>query len=194
MQLVRMFSTENAKGTRNYLNSQKKYEIMRTALYFGISFALLAAGWITTGSKVNLLTIVAVLGCLPASKSLVGTIMFLRQKSCSEANAERVAKASEGLDTLFDMVFTSYDKTFQVAHMAVKGNTVCGFSEDPKFDEQAFIKHIDPILKADRFRDVTVKVFKDCGKYCDRLAQLREVNAEEGSTGGIIATLKSVSL
>ena len=35
-----MFFTEKYKGTRNYLKSQKKYEILRTCLYFGISLSL----------------------------------------------------------------------------------------------------------------------------------------------------------
>ena len=36
MQLKRLFSTDSVKGTRNYLNTQKKYEILRTVLYFAI--------------------------------------------------------------------------------------------------------------------------------------------------------------
>ena len=78
MQLKRLFSTDHVKGTRNYLNTQKKYEILRTVLYFSISLSLFAAGYIQTGSRGNLLSIVAVLGCLPASKSAVGAIMFFQ--------------------------------------------------------------------------------------------------------------------
>ena len=82
-ELIRIFSTANYKGSRNYIDSQKKYEMIRTLLYFGISASLFLAGYFTTKTKVNVLTVVAVCGCLPASKSLVGTIMFLRYKSCS---------------------------------------------------------------------------------------------------------------
>ena len=52
---------------------------------FGISLAIYLAGYLTVHSNKNLLTIVAVLGCLPASKSAVSMIMFLRAKGCSEA-------------------------------------------------------------------------------------------------------------
>ena len=81
MFIKRMFTTENVKGTRNYINSQKKFEILRTLLYFALPLGLFLIGYITTKTKVNLMTIVAVVGCLPASKSLVGAIMFLRYKS-----------------------------------------------------------------------------------------------------------------
>ena len=78
MQFKRMFSTDAYKGTSGYLRTQKNYEILRTVLYFAISLSLFIAGWVTTGSRENLLTIVAVLGCLPACKSLVEMFMFLR--------------------------------------------------------------------------------------------------------------------
>lgn len=194
MQLFRMFSTEKYKGTRNYLKTQKKYEIMRTVLYFAISLSLFAAGWFATKSRLNLLTVVAVLGCLPACKSAVGMIMFLRYQGCSKDAADKIKQHSQGLSGLYDMVFTSYDKNFQVAHITVKGNTLCGYTQDNKFDEQAFYKHIDGILKADNFRDTSVKIFNDLNKYTERLEQLRALAAAEGNTEGIVNTLKSVSL
>ena len=108
MQIKRLFSTDGVKGTRNYVNTQKKYEVIRTLLYFGISLSLFAAGYIQTGSRGNLLSIVAVLGCLPASKSAVGSIRFFRFQSCPELAALEIERHSQGLNCLHDMVFTSY--------------------------------------------------------------------------------------
>lgn len=194
MQLIRIFSTEKYKGTKDYINSQKKYEIIRTLLYFGISISLFVAGYIQTGRKANLLTIVAVLGCLPASKSAVSVIMFLRFKSCGADAASEIEKHCQGLHVLYDMVFTSYQKNYVVSHLAVQGNTVCGYSEKPDFLENDYYKHIDNILKMDGLKDVTVKVFTDLKKYTDRLEQMKDLEADEGRTEAVIATLKSVSL
>lgn len=194
MQLFRMFSNDKFKGTRNYLNSQKKYEVLRTIIYFAISLSLFIAGYVTTKSRMNLLTIVAILGCLPASKSAVEMIMYLRYKSCSDENADKVEAHMGGLSGLYDMVFTSYEKNYRIAHITVKGNTICGFTEDTSFDEQAFYKHIEAILKADNFRDTSVKVFSDVQKYTNRLEQIKELDAAESNTEGILNTLRSVSL
>lgn len=194
MQLMRMFSTEKYKGTRDYIDTQKKYEILRTLLYFGISISLFAAGYIQTGRKTNLLTVVAILGCLPASKSAVSVIMFLRFKSCGAEAAARIEEHCQGLRSLYDMVFTSYQKNYVVSHLAVKGNTVCGYSEKPDFLENEFYKHIDNILKMDGLKDVTVKIFTDMKKYTDRLEQMKELEADEGRTEAVINTLKSVAL
>lgn len=193
MQLKRLFSTAGAKGTRGYLDSQKKYEVARTALYFGISLSLFAAGYLQTGDRANLLTIVAVLGCLPASKSAVSAVMFLRYKSLGKPAAEEIEGHSQGLACLYDMVFTSYKRNFVVGHLAVCGNTVCGFSEDGSFPEGEFGRHIDNILKMDGHKGVTVKIFTKLSKYTERLEQMRELK-EEGETGAILATLKSVAL
>lgn len=194
MQLLRMFSNDKYKGARDYLKVQGRYELARTILYFAISISLFVAGIIATGSRKNLLTLVAVLGCLPACKSAVDAFMFLRFKGCSREHAEAIESHMKGLKGLYDRVFTSYDKNYQVAHMAVKGNTVCGFTQDEKFAEQDFYKHIANILQKDGFKDVSVKIFSDIGKYAARLEQLQELDADERSTDGIISTLNSVSL
>lgn len=242
MQLKRIFSTDSVKGTRNYLNTQKKYEIIRTVLYFAISISLFLAGYFQIGiekdgghidstasanmqeadsgdadpesadaenagsepaedvanagdpRRVNLLTIVAVLGCLPASKSAVGAIMFLRFKSCSAQNADAIELHSQGLSCLYDMVFTSYKKNFQVSHLAVSDNTVCGFTEDGGFEENEFYKHINGILKLDGHKGITVKVFASLSKYTDRLEQMKALGSDMAKTEAILATLKSVAL
>lgn len=194
IELKRMFSTETAKGSKNYLDTQKKYEILRTALYFGISLSLFAAGYIQTKDRANLLTIVAVLGCLPASKSAVGAVMFLRFKSLSQEAAAEIEKHSQGMKCLYDMVFTSYKRNFQVAHMAVCGNTVCGFTEDGAFEENEFVKHIEGILKLDGHDKVSVKIFKSLPKYTERLEQMAQLEADERTTNTVSATLKSVAL
>lgn len=194
MSLSRMFTTEKVKGTRNYLQTQKRYELLRTILYFAISLSLFAAGLLQTKTRLNLLTLVAVLGCLPASKSAVGMIMFLRSKGCSPSVQEAVMPVSEGLDCLYDCVFTSYKKNFTVAHLAVRGNTICGFSEEADFDENSFNSHIQSLLKLDGHKDVTIKIFTKLPKYLERLEQLKALENDPAKTQAVIATLKSVML
>lgn len=163
-------------------------------LYFGISLSLFAAGYIQTGSRGNLLSIVAVLGCLPASKSMVGAIMFFRFQSCQEHTAAEIEQHSQGLSCLYDMVFTSYKKNYAVSHLTVCGNTICGFSENSKFEEDEFNKHIGNILKMDGHKNVTVKIFTNLSRYTERMEQMKTLDAAEKETRAVITTLKSVAL
>lgn len=194
MKISRLFLYDDYKGTRDYLKTQSRYELARTLIYFGISLSLFVAGIIATGDRMNVLTIVAVLGCLPACKSAVDTFMFMRYKGCSAENADMIDAHMEGLNGIYDRIFTSYNKNFQVAHITAKGNTLCGFTQDANFDENAFNEHITILLQKDGFKDISVKIFRDINKYTARLDQLKELDANEKNTAGILNTLNSVSL
>lgn len=204
MQLGRMFSTDKYKGTKNYLNLQKRYEVLRTVIYFGISISLFIAGIVVTKSRENLLTVVAILGCLPASKSAVGMIMFLRYQGCSQHAVQEIERCCDGRNEiepsydrgngLYDMVFTSNVKNYPVAHLTVKGKTICCYTEYEKFDERAFQKHISDILKLENYTDITIKVFTNLKKYTERIQQLQDLEADEKVTEKISNTLKSISL
>lgn len=193
--ILRIFSNVYVKGTRNYINSQKKYELIRTFIFFFIPLSLFIAGYVTTKTKMNLLTIVAVVGLLPACKSLVGLIMFLKHHSLSQENAEKIDATKHEFPQLFDMVFTTYDKTHVVSHMVIVGNTVCGFSEDKNFKEKEFNTHIQNVLKTDGFKNISVKIFTDINKYTERLEQLKDLEIDEKvNILGIMDTFRSVAL
>ena len=194
LQLARLFSTNGVKGTRNYIYSQKKFELLRTLIYFALPIGLFIIGYVTTKSKMNLLTVVAVVGCLPACKSLVGAIMFLRYKSCPQDAADQIDARKGNLNELYDMVFTSYQKNFVISHLVVHGNNICGYSTQPEFPEKVFQVHIENILKADGHKNYTIKIFSDIHKYTDRLEQLNQLDAENKNVSAVIETLKSVAL
>ena len=79
-------------------------------------------------------------------------------------------KSTDAVDDLIIKTAEAKNKRFRVAEeelyrdtgirpeITVKGNTICGFTEDDKFDEQAFYKHIDGILKTDHFKNTSVKI------------------------------------
>lgn len=194
MNLFRLFSADVFKGTKGYLKSQTVYEGIRTLLLFAISGALFLTGYLQTGSRANLLTIIAVLGCLPASKSMVSFIMFLRYKGCSEETAEEVEKHIGGLNCLYDCVFTSYKTNFDIHHMTIVGNTICGYTVAKNFNETDFQKHLTDLLKLDGIKDVSVKIFTQLDKYTKRLEQLQELQEDISTTQAIITTIKNITL
>ena len=78
------------KGQFGYLPTQFRRELLKTIFLFGSSIAILIIGMVTqmyrnpgislADSKNNILTVAAVLGLLPASRSLISTIMFAKGK------------------------------------------------------------------------------------------------------------------
>lgn len=166
------------KGSYGYILLKRRYVVLRTVIFFGISLSLFIAGYAATGKKENLLTIVAILGCLPACKSMVNLIMFFRARGCSE-NTRNAAKPLEGrLVGMYDMYFTSYQKNFAISHMVVEGKVVLGYTESSKCDVKACQEHLQAMLKQGGFKDMTVKISDDLEKYCEQLHNLNQMKQE----------------
>lgn len=182
------------KGNYGYLAAKTKQMIFRTILLFGISLAIFIMGYVTTKTKQNLLTIVAVLGCLPASKSAVNMIMFLRVKGCSEDAYKQIDAVVGNLSGAYDLIFTSYEKTFQVAHVTVEGKNICGYTESAKCDTSLCEKHITTLLQQNGKSDYTVKIFRELPKYVERLNQLNKLHDSEKAATEILTFLYEITL
>ena len=66
------------KGAYGYLENRKVYTALRTVLFFLFCVGLYLIGCLITGTNRNLLTVVAILLCLPACKSAVNFIIFIK--------------------------------------------------------------------------------------------------------------------
>jgi len=167
------------KGTYGYIERQRRWEILKTALMFGVSASLYIAGYIATKSNKNLLTLAAVLGCLPASKSAVSMIMFFKARGCSAGIRDAVAGEAKGLPQLYDLYLTSYAKNFQISHLVMKGKNMVGITEQDGFDENACNRHLKTLFAQNGFRDITVKIFRDKAKYLERVKSLQESEMDD---------------
>lgn len=183
-----------SKGEFCYLSQKKKQEIAKTILLFGISLAIFLIGFWSTKTKANLLTIVAVLGCLPASKSAVSMIMHLKQKGCCPETKTLLEKELGKEQGVYNLYFTSYDKNFDISHLFVRGMNVAALTDNHKLSEKEFESHIKTMLEHDGINGVTVKLFTDSHKYIQRVQQLLTLDAQKEKEERILRTLYSVSL
>ena len=182
------------KGDYLYLQNKKKVEIIKTIVFFSISAALYLAGYITTGSNKNYLTIVAVLGFLPASKSAVSMIMNLKVKGCSEMAYKTISEKAGENAGAYNLYFTSYDKNYDTGHVFVKGMTIIAFTENAKLEETGFEEHIKTILNRVAIKGVNVKLYKDLEKYVSRMEQMQNLENEKSREEDIMKNLYAVSL
>ena len=84
-----MFIRKN-KGEFGYIAWKRRLELGKTIFMFFLSFLLFLIGLVSTKTTANYLSVVAVLGCLPASKYLVSYIMFLKVKPSSSEIYEKI--------------------------------------------------------------------------------------------------------
>lgn len=183
------------KGAYGYLENRKIYTALRTVLFFLLCVGIYLAGYLTTGTNRNLLTVVAILGCLPACKSAVNFIIFIKAKGCSNTLWEKVHDYDEVLESMYDMYFTSYQKNYPISHLALKGNILCGITEDSRCSCKDAENHLEQMLTQEGIKNVTINIFSDEGKYIDRLSRLKDLEVDVNKNKeDILHLLYSISL
>lgn len=184
-----------SKGEYGYIEKKKKQVLIWTIFLFAIAISIFVIGYVTTGTKRNLFTIIAILGCLPACKSMVNLIMFFRAKGCSISSYDRIHPIAEGLSQLYDMYFTTYKVNYPICHMVLKGKVLVGFTEYKECDDDGCEKHLSQMLTQEGYKNITVKIFKDLDKYAERLNQLQDLDVEPSKNhNGILELLGQISL
>ena len=106
-----------------YLRTQKNYEILRTVLYLPFRVCLLPDGSLMAVGRI-FLTIVAVPGMSSGMQKVWWRCLCSYAIRCNEQDAAQIAAHTDGLDGLYDMVFTSYEKNYVIHHMTIGGNTL----------------------------------------------------------------------
>lgn len=189
------------KGEFGYINNRKVLTIIRTFVLFALALGLYFIGYVNTGSNKNILTIIAILGLLPASKSCVNMIMFLRFKSLDAVIFSEFSETANSNDydasLIYENVFTTTEKSYYLPALFYRNHTIISYCENKSNEALNTIEnHIKESIKIEKI-DVTVKVFKDKEQFLDRLNGLVKVEKDEGddSLRNIVYnTLKAISL
>ncbi len=183
------------KGEPEYLNRQKKIEIIKTVVFFGLSLAIFAMGYWSTKTKENLLTVVAIAGLLPSSRSAVSMIMYLRTPKYSEEVLHKLQNAVGEVQTLYHLYLTSYKENYPLNCVSVRGNQIMGYTDFASCNAVACEEHIKLLATQNGIKNINIKIFKgsELKKFEERLQQLQhaETSSKEEE---LINLLKDISL
>lgn len=167
------------KGQPGYVAARKRQYLIWSILEFGVVIALVILGYVQTGSKLNLLTVVAVVGCLPASKMLAEFLTLLPHKSIEDEKYQEIEEKSSLLTRVYDMVLTGQDKVMPIDAMVIFGHTICGYASNPKTDEAIAAQYIKEMLQKNQIEKVTVKIFHDYTAFLSRAEGMNNIAAVE---------------
>ena len=170
---------KHPKGTYEYAGYKKIMDAVVMVIMFMLALGLFIIGIVTTGSKKNLLTIVAVLGLLPACKMVVSLIMSLRVRPCDKALKDKIDAHTGDLHGMYNMYFTSYNKNFFIDHLIISGKSAIGLATDKAFDEKAFDEHLSDLIRKEGIKDGFIKIFTDTDKYLNRLDELNALESKD---------------
>ncbi len=183
------------KGSYEYADHKKIIDAVIMLIMFALALGLYIIGIVTTGSRKNLLTIVAVLGLLPACKMVVSLIMSLRVTPCDKELKSEIENHTGRLTGLYNLYFTSYNKNWLIAHMVIAGKSVIGLSVTDGFDEKGFNDHLNELIRKEGLKDHMIKIFSSKDKYLNRLDELNKLTDEDTvPDSGLIRLINSVTL
>ena len=160
------------KGEAGYIRYRQKQLFLITFLMFALPLGLFIIGYTVTGTRANLMTFFAIMGCLPACRYLVALVMILLQKPADPSVVKAVEKVSGDLIHAYELVLTAEEKNTVVNAAVVCGNQIVCYTPDPKADVSYAEKHITRIMNSNQFFDMQVRVMKDLKAYCQRVQQL----------------------
>jgi|GEM_PF-645986 len=182
-----IFLPKIKKGESGYIEYMKKRTLIKTIILFLISLLIFAAGYLYAGKKENIITVVAILGILPASRSLVNFIMFMRFKEMSETVAKSCAQIVRGSNKNADILdcieaFTFYDSILTMekggSHKAEAlcciNKNLIGYVAEDKYDIPKMEKHLRDMLKKNSLSMIGVKLFNSEDKFLTRYKDLTE--------------------
>lgn len=167
------------KGQPGYVKARKQKYLLGAVVEFAIVIAIFVTGYIQTESRLNLLTVVAVVGCLPAAKMLVEFITMAPYKSIEEAKYQELEEKAPLILKAYDMIITSSQKVMPLDAVVVSGHIVCGYASNPKTDEAALARYIKDILKDNHYDKMTVKIFHDYTAFLSRAEGMNNMAAVE---------------
>lgn len=167
-----------SKGSFGYIKSKRFFVTSWTILLFAVALSLYFAGYVATGSNKNVLTLVAVFGILPASRSAVTAFMYFKAKPCTDELKNKYEKILNTCNGCYDLVFTTYEKSYNVPCLAIKSGNLCGLSFDKNRDFKELQKHIESCLKKEGY-SANIVIFDKEEDFAKRLKQLTQLEEKE---------------
>jgi len=169
------------KGDFGYFSKEKKKRFLITLIMFAVPLFIFFSSWAYFDTRKTIWTVIAVVGCLPACKSMVSLIMILLRHPMDKELYEKIRQHQGELTMSYEMYMTFYEKSAYIDAFAICGNTVVGYSSDAKIDCEFMAREAQKIIRKNGYK-VDVKILKELKPYLERLDTMNKNKAslEEG--------------
>lgn len=166
-------NTKIYRGTYGYLDRNKKNAWIKAVIMIAVPLAVFLAGLMIYKTRMNVLTVIAVLGCLPGCNQIVHAIMASRYHSIDRALYEEVEKARKDRLAVYESVLTTYEKTYFVDCFVISGRDAVGYTTDANTDVGKAAEHIRKMLKDNSYQQ-NVKIYRPNEKkgFLERVSAL----------------------
>ena len=167
------FKFRYEKGTYRYIKRQRILEIIKTLILFALAAGIYLIGYLTLGSSRSLWTVFSILGVLPAAKSAVSMIMFIKTRSLDEEEFISFSKAAGDVPALYELLFTTSDRSYYVPCLICSQRTICAYSDIPETSLTILSEHIRGILDDNGVKGYSLKIFNKKEAFISRADEMR---------------------
>ncbi|MFI3200857.1 MAG: hypothetical protein R3Y54_04910 [Eubacteriales bacterium] len=183
------------KGMYGYRKEIRIKVLIITVIMFLLSLAMYGWGYYHVGTVQSYYTVLAVLGMLPASKSLVNVIMYCKAKECAKQVYEQVAEIPCKYPMLYSLYLTMYEHSTRIDCVHIYDKHMVLLVENP-VKGKVVEAHIKKILPMHHLQGTSVKVIHELETYKNRIQQLNQKYQEEPTekTQLLIQLMKQITI
>lgn len=161
------------KGDFGYLPYRKKFNLLLTAAAFIVVFAVLFSGILIFDSRVNYMTVLAVVLVLPAAKIAVSYFILLPHQPCSPKLYEDTQKRAKKITAKYDLVVSNSKNPVGVCAAVITDRVVAAYTVNKKADRKLFETSVKEFLKNDRL-GVSVTLYTEEKQFLNRVNSLSD--------------------
>lgn len=182
-------------GNFGYVDAHKKWQLLKVIFWILLIGAIIAGGWIYSGTRFNVVTVVGIVLVLPAAKAVVGFIVVARYHTGSYEQFEKIYELAKGnCHVLADFVLTRYEGSMHIAIAVIHGGNIFAYVPRQKASPEKIKEYLNICVKAGQ-SEASPGVYTDFQKYYEFI---KKVSASKSGPGKkdetIVAELLSRSV
>lgn len=135
------------KCTLGYLTKRKKAEILWIVFFVVLGVAIFLTGYLWSGVRANIFTVMAVLLVLPAAKHLVALIAMFRKKGVTKERYDKVKNGSRSSGFVLRLCIYLDGKIMHLDFLLVKNGNVLGVIAKSKQDVPYLKQYLTDVVK-----------------------------------------------
>ncbi|MBO5278443.1 MAG: hypothetical protein J6B06_02995 [Lachnospiraceae bacterium] len=166
------------KGQLEYIKKKKIQRAIICLISYLIIAAIFLTGYLTTGSRENILTLMAILGSLPAAKFTVSFFMLLPYRSQTREVYEEVQRLSGEAILYTDILISTEKKILPTDFVVIRDGNLCGYASHPKYDTAYAQDYLAGMYKRNGLKP-NIKIFTDKNKFLKRVGELAAMPTDE---------------
>lgn len=163
------------KGNAGYISGRKKTLGLQTAAVFALAVIVFVVGLVLMSGVLNLLTIAALLVCVPGVRLLRQFLEVFPYHTIEENEYQEIEEKGYLLTTAYDLVLKTKKHTMPLSAVVISNHTVFGYAPDKKADPELTAAYLKKMLTKTRMQPSTVKVFSEYVPFLSRVEGLNNM-------------------